>query len=248
MRREKVMRYGEAEATGPIRIVADDRERRAGVIDRLREVEDVTVVVERLVVGDYVIDDAFAIERKEAFDFAVSIMDGRLFRQARALSGSQYRAAFIVEGGVEDWKRSKISREALQGALISLMLIFDLPLLRSRDEEETARLITYLGRQYLRLRQGGSIPTKKARAKRRLTRQLRVLQALPGIGRHRARMLLDRYGSVRDCFNAPLESLVEIDGIGPRTAEGITEIVREDEKSYGTEEEAWEALIGNYEG
>ena len=52
--------------------------------------------------GDYNIDGAVRIERKSATDFAQSLIDGRLFTQARQMTGSPLRTAYILEGAARN--------------------------------------------------------------------------------------------------------------------------------------------------
>jgi DNA excision repair protein ERCC-4 len=196
-----------------VQIVVDDRERPSGM------------VAERLLVGDYCVDGAVLIERKTAADFAQSLMDGRLFSQAGRMSSSPFRPAYIIEGTSAEWSVLRVSREALQGALVTLMLIFDVPVFRSAEPAETARLIYYIGSQLVRLRDPGHTPYRQAKAKRKKTRQLRVLQSLPGIGTDRAKKLLERFGTVRACMTATPTELSEVDGIGSKTAAAIDQVI-----------------------
>jgi DNA excision repair protein ERCC-4 len=133
------------------RIVADDRERASGIVDQLRELPDVELRVEHLLVGDFVVAGQIVFERKRANDFAASLIDGRLFSRAARLVKQPLRSACILEGNSEDWTRLGVRRECLQGALITLSLIFDLPVLRSINPGETARLLVYASRQFSRL-------------------------------------------------------------------------------------------------
>ena len=137
------------------------------------------------------------IERKSAADFAQSLMDGRLFGQAVRMATSSLRPAYILEGSSAEWSGLGVSRESLQGALVTLMLIFDVPVFRSADPAESARLILYIGSQLVRLRDSEYVPYRQAKAKRKKTQQLRVLQSLPGVGPDRAKRLLERFGTVR---------------------------------------------------
>jgi DNA excision repair protein ERCC-4 len=208
-----------------VEIVADDRERPSGVVAELEKAGKATVKVEHLSVGDYCVDGAVLIERKTAADFAQSLMDGRLFSQAGRMSSSPFRPAYIIEGTSTDWSGLGVSREALQGALVTLMLIFDVPVFRSTEPAETARLIYYIGSQLVRLRDPGYAPYRQGKAKRKKTRQLRVLQSLPGIGADRAKKLLERFGTVRACFIATPAELLEVDGIGSKTAAAIDQVI-----------------------
>ena len=208
-----------------VQIVVDDRERPSGVVAELEKAGKAMVKVEHLSVGDYCVDGAVLIERKTAADFAQSLMDGRLFSQAGRMSSSPFRPAYIIEGTSTEWSGLGVSREALQGALVTLMLIFDVPVFRSTEPAETARLIYYIGSQLVRLRDPGYTPYRQAKAKRKKTRQLRVLQSLPGIGADRAKKLLERFGTVRACFTATPAELSEVEGIGSKTAAAIDLVI-----------------------
>jgi DNA excision repair protein ERCC-4 len=217
--------YSGAEATERIHVVVDDRERPSGVAPELEKLPGVTIKIEHLTLGDYCIDGAVLIERKTAADFAQSLIDGRLFGQAKRMVASSLRSAYIIEGKGAEWSALGVSREALQGALVTLMLVFDIPVFRSAAPAESARLMVYIGSQLMRLRDPNHLPYREAKAKRKKTRQLRILQSLPGIGPDRAKRLLERFGTVRACFDAPVEELLKVEGIGPKTAAAIDQVI-----------------------
>ena len=206
-------------------IVADDRERASGIIDQLKEIAGIEVHVERLSLGDFVVCGQIVFERKRADDFAASLIDGRLFSQAARLVKQSLRGACILEGTREDWARLGVRREALQGALISLSLIFDLPVFRSSGPAETARLLVYASRQFSRLSRAEPAYLRIGKAKRLQTRRLRLLQSLPRVGPDRARDLLQHFGNVRACLLATIDELLEVPGIGQKTAEAIQETI-----------------------
>jgi DNA excision repair protein ERCC-4 len=208
-----------------VEIVVDDRERPSGVIEELEKADRVVVKIEHLPVGDYCVDGAVLIERKTAADFVQSLIDGRLFGQAGRMANSPLRPAYIIEGTTAEWAGLGMSRKALQGALVTLMLIFDVPVFRSSDAAESARLIFYIGSQLVRLRDPGYAPYRQAKAKRKKTRQLRILQSLPGVGADRAKKLLERFRTVRACFTASPMELSEVEGIGSKTAEAIDQVI-----------------------
>lgn len=197
----------------------------SGIPDLLAARPGVDLQIQRLNVGDYLIDEAVLIERKAAGDFARSLVDGRLFSQACRMIGSGFRPAWIIQGTAREWAGLGVRREALQGALITLMLVFDLPVLRAADAEETANLVVTAGRQLTRLRDPNYLPFRVAKAKRKKPRQLRLLQMLPGVGRGRAQRLLDHFGSVLACLSASADQLEQIEGIGPKVAAAIREVL-----------------------
>ena len=226
-----------------ILIIADDRERVSGIPALLERMPDVELRIKRLTLGDYLVDHSVLIERKSAVDFSSSLLDGRLFGQAARLAACPDRPAVILQGTARDWADLGVRREALQGALVTLMLIFDIPVLRAADADEAARLILYTGRQLARLRDPNHAPWRQAKAKRKRTRQLRLLQTLPGVGGQRAATLLDHFGSIRACLEAPVEELQQIDGIGPKTAEAIRETLREDAIKYESRFDGGDLLL-----
>ncbi len=203
-----------------IRIVADDRENAGGAIGALRGRDDVALEVRRLGIGDFLVEENFVVERKALPDFAQSVIDGRLFRQASALANGARRGIIILEGTAADTGEIGVPREALQGALITVGVFHGIALLRARDADETARLLVYLGRQARRYA-NGALPRPGYRPKGKRARQLFILQGLPGVGPGRAAHLLERFGSVQGVAAASAEELTWIDGIGESTAAKI---------------------------
>ena len=80
----------------PIHITADDREQKSDVIKFLSAIEHANVRIRRLSVGDYRIDHRLIVERKTLKDFAISIIDGRLFKQAIRLANSNLMGVMIA--------------------------------------------------------------------------------------------------------------------------------------------------------
>jgi ERCC4-type nuclease len=215
----------------PIPITIDDREAGCGVADVLRELEGVVVQVQRLSLGDYLIDEGLVIERKTLVDLVASIKDGRLFQQGCRLARSPYWAALILEGTGRDLAGSGMRREAIQGALITLALFLGIPLLRSRDRRETARLMLFAARQ-ARTVAAGVLPRRGRRPRGKYRVQTQVLQGLPGVGPERAKRLLDKFGTVEAVMAAASEELASVRGVGTATAEAIRWAVEEGASDY----------------
>ena len=214
-----------------ISVVVDDRESDAGVLHALTAMEGVHAVTSRLPLGDYLVDDKLLFERKTLDDLVASIKDGRLFRQCLRLAASKRRGIVILEGTTGDVTSRGMSREAIQGALISISVIMGIPLLRSRDAEETARLMIYTARQ-VSATVSGAIARHGVRPKGKRRNQIEVLQALPGIGPARAKRLLDNFGTVEGVMRAEAEELAQLPGIGMVTAQAVRWVLNEPENSY----------------
>ncbi len=217
-----------------ILMIADDREPR-DVITYLCEKPDVHVFIKRLPIGDYLVDNRVLFERKTIQDFAISIMDGRLFQQAARLAGSRHKSVLILEGTAHDLAQTGIQRPALQGALISVSLIFHIPVLRSLQPSETGDLMCYAARQ---LQSAARLCQKRGgyRPKTKQARQKYILQGLPGVGPKRAAQLLKRFSTVERVMAASAEDLQTVAGIGKEIAEKIKWAVQEPMSPYGAEQ------------
>jgi DNA excision repair protein ERCC-4 len=209
-----------------VNIIADDREHKSEVIKFLLNIKNVNVQVQRISNGDYRIDHRLIVERKTLKDFAISIIDGRLFKQAIRLAGSSLMGVLIIEGTNRDIVDLAITREAMQGALITVSLILGVPVLRAIDAAETAKLLVFMARQINHLAKGG-IQRHGYRPKNKRKRQLFILQSLPGIGYEKAVRLLDTFGSVERVISASSEELQVIEGIGKKIADNIRWVVGE---------------------
>jgi len=223
-----------SEQTQPDRIsvIIDHREKTAEVWKHLETHENVTVEFQYLRTGDYLIDNKCVFERKTFLDFVTSIKDGRLFQQAhRMLQMTPHKAVFILEGSQQDVGKTNMSREAIQGAIISLTIIYGIPMLRSLNPEETAHLMIYTSQQIQRMTRG-IITRHGYRPKGRRKQQLYILQGLPGVGKDKAIRLLEEFGSVETIMLADKEALASVKGIGPIIADKIRNVVREERAKY----------------
>jgi DNA excision repair protein ERCC-4 len=182
------------------------------------------VTVEQLSVGDFRVNDQWIFERKTISDLCISIVDGRLFAQAMALLKTDAHPVVILEGRSGAGSDKGVSRKAVQGAIITLSVFFGLPVLRSLNPEETVQVIKYTVNQGVRLPMNG-VFRGGYRPKGLKSRRLYALQGLPGIGKQRAKVLLEHFGSIERVILADEEKLAEVDGIGRVTAKAIRELV-----------------------
>lgn len=215
-----------------ITILADDRERFSPVLDELHRYAKVELVVQRLAVGDYCLDNRLIVERKTLPDMMISIVDGRLFTQALRLVDSELDPLLVLEGTSADIRGAQVSREAVQGAMITVSVILGIPVLRSSSAQETAWLMVRTAAQVKKVISGNTHrPGYRPKGKRK--RQLYILQGLPGIGPERAERLLDRFGSIQNVINASSEDLLSVQGIGKEVARKIQDILSESKATYG---------------
>ncbi|MCC6195305.1 MAG: nuclease [Burkholderiales bacterium] len=212
-------------------VTVDDREPCAQVIPHLLARPDCEVIVRRLPLGDYQVGGRILIERKCWSDFVVSIIDGRLFSQACRMAASPLHGFLLLEGSEEDIAATAMTREAIQGALISVSVVLGIPVIRSRDAEESAKVILFAARQVASVISGAVMRSgKRPKSKRGV--QLHILQGLPAVGPVRAARLLDKYGTVEAVLTANAEELICVPGIGKAAAARIRWAVSEVPTSY----------------
>ncbi len=106
-----------------------------------------------------------------------------------------------------------------------------IPLLRSKDNLETAKLIIMTSKQVNRSDSRG-ITRVGCRPKDRRGMQLFILQSLPHVGPVKAAQLIERFGSIEAVIEANSEELASIYGIGEKSASDIRNILREDYDDY----------------
>jgi Fanconi anemia group M protein len=119
-------------------VYIDHREARSGVTRELSNME-VNVKFTNLPVADYQISSQVAVERKSSKDFVSSLLDKRLYKQAQELVENFPRPVMILEG--QDLYSSGLHPNAIRGALASLAVDFNLPIIPTRNPEDTAAMI-----------------------------------------------------------------------------------------------------------
>ena len=120
----------------------------------------------------------------------------------------------------------------MQGALITVSLILGIPVLRSKEASETAKLIVYSARQVTLMDKGG-VYRHGYRPKDKRKKQLFILQGLPGVGLEKVGRLLDTFGSVEAIVSASSRELQSVYGIGKGVADKIKWAVSEQMQPYG---------------
>ncbi len=203
-------------------VYADSREGNSKVIRHLSEME-IDVKINSMAVGDYQVSDEVVIERKTAQDFVSSIIDKRLFRQARELAEEFKKPLIILEG--DDLYNGMINPNAIRGTIASLALDFGISLIPTRNSQDTAAMIKRIA---IREQNGEKIPISIRTDKKPVTmmeQQIFIVESLPNIGPVNAKALLEHFGSVSNVFNASEDDLQEVEGIGAKTAKSIREVI-----------------------
>ena len=203
-------------------VFADTREGNSKVIRHLSEME-IDVKVQAMAVGDYQVSDEVVIERKTAKDFVDSIVDKRLFKQARSLMEEFKRPLIILEG--DDLYNGMINPNAIRGSIASIALDFGISIIPTRNAQDTAAMIKRIA---IREQSGEKTPIQIRTDKKPVNlweQQLFIIESLPNIGPVNAKNLLEHFGTVANIINASESQLQEVEGIGKKTAANIHKVV-----------------------
>jgi Fanconi anemia group M protein len=214
------------EVKDQILIYADHREQASSVTKTLIDM-GAMVKVKQLEIGDFIISDDVVIERKTVDDFLSSMLDGRLMGQLIKMKENYASPLILVEGNQEDlFVMRNIHRNAIIGMLTSIALNYKVPVLFTRDANETADFIFVTAKR----EQLGSDKDIRLRVGRKgltLNEQQRfVVESLPMIGPTMAKSLLNNFGSIKAIVDASEDELQEVEKMGPKKAKQILNVFR----------------------
>jgi len=204
--------------TGKVVIVSDHREKE--VINHLKSL-GATVNEINLEVADYVCSGKICIERKTHDDFVNSIIDGRLFVQAKNLSENFEKPILIIEG----YSNREINENVLKGAVASLISDFNITLLNTRNQYDTAKIIFWIAKkEQQELNHAISFKVgKKPKDTKRL--QEEIVSSIPGVSSVLSKRLLDHFGNIENIFTANELELKKVKGVGNKLAKRIKNIL-----------------------
>jgi len=189
-----------------IPIIVDTREKQslvaANLIERKAKIE-----YEQLEIGDYLIENTI-IERKTFSDFVGSMINKRLFDQLREIK--KYPACFLlIEGFYYDYDKFNVHENAIRGMLLSIAIDYQIPIIYTEDEKDTANFLLLVAKKYERPKQEMSIRPSKTFKTPGEQKQF-ILEGFPGIGPAAAKNLLDKFPTLKEIFNTTEEQLEKI--------------------------------------
>lgn len=162
-----------------ILVYADSREGNSNVLRALDTI-NVNVRIKSMAAGDYQISDDIAIERKTAKDFIDSIVDKRLYKQAKLMKEEFKKPILILEG--DDIYSGFLSPDAIRGSIASIAIDFGISIIPTRNPEDTAAMIKRIA---IREQNQNNNPIQ-IRTERKPTelweQQLFIIESLPNVG------------------------------------------------------------------
>lgn len=201
------------------KIIIDYREKNSLVASHLIKL-GFEIEFKELKVADYIVKDV-AIERKTISDFISSIINGRLLKQIEELKQFENKL-LIIEGISEQEIYSDdnvgINANAIRGFLLSTVLKHKIPMIFTKNSEDTAKFISVLSKKKAK-----EIPLNAKKKTLNKKEQLQfIIESFPGIGPKKSKELLEKFGTIQNIINAPIEDLKEILG---KKAETIIEMI-----------------------
>jgi len=213
-----------------IKMIVDSRELPTAVARELTRL-DVEISGESLQIGDYIVSEDVAIERKESGDFIQSLIDGRLFVQLTALRSSYRRPVLIIEGEQLIGLRA-VNPASIYGALASIAIRIQIPILWTRNAEETANVLYRLAhleqvaaKKTLRTRSGDARGTDAEALEY-------ILSGFPGVDTVISRAILSEFGTLEGVFSASEKELQSVKGVGKKIAGRIRRLLTTKYPSY----------------
>ncbi len=230
-----------------IKIIADYREKNSLVVSEIINL-GCEIEMKNLPVADFLVKD-IAIERKTISDFISSMINKRLLKQLEEIQQYKNRLLIIegideqelyfdkienvrfpseaIEEIAQPWREGKCVREnrrlssnAIRGFLLSILLKYKVPILLTKNYEDTAKFLLILAKKQ---KKEISIKAKKKTLNKKERLQF-ILEGFPGIGPKNAKKLLEKFKTIKGIINASEEELKELIG---KKAEIIKSLIDE---------------------
>jgi Fanconi anemia group M protein len=195
------------------KIIVDYREKGSLVLTELMTL-NIEVEVKELKVADYIVAGV-AVERKTVSDFINSMKSGRLLSQLEEIK--QYESRLLVIEGIEEqdlysdnFSEEKIGMHpnSVRGFLLSILLNHRVPIIFTKNHEDTARFLSVLARK--KEKEAPLNPSKKFHNPEEQARY--VLESFPGIGPKTSKKLLRKFKTIKNVISASEEELKEVLG------------------------------------
>jgi Fanconi anemia group M protein len=204
-------------------IYADNRESNTAVVRILAK--HCEIRKKQLSVADYQISERVGVERKTISDFLQSIIDGRLFQQLNEMKKTFSCPVLLIEGTDDIFELRNIHPNAIRGALATIATDMKIPILWTKSQLETAKLLYAMAkREQLQLRHGIALRNKPTFRSMNQEQEF-LVSGLPKVSGVLAKRLLKHFGSPSRIFTASEDELMQVEGIGKILAKRIRKVL-----------------------
>ena len=209
-----------------LKIFADVREKASGVIKELVDM-GISISLQTLEVGDYLLSTRVGVEYKKVPDFVDSMVDGRLLEQIKSMKQNFERPIIIIEGDEDIYTQRKMHPNAIRGMLATITVSYGMPVVQTKNAKETAALMAVIAKreQDPEFREFNPHGSRKPMTLKE--QQEYIVSSLPGVGPILAKPLLERFGTIKNFVNATDEELQSVEKIGEKKAKEIQRVLTE---------------------
>jgi Fanconi anemia group M protein len=207
-------------------IIVDSREANtaAKIVKGLRE-RGVTVKIETLGKGDYILSDECAVERKTVHDFVYTLTRRYLFEQLFKLKEIYPKSIILLEGYLPIiYKFSRIQPVSVWGAMFNLAKN-GIAIVNTTSYKETTDFLYVAARQEQIVEKRAPTVHPAKTYETTPDAQIYFVASLPNIGREKAIAILKSY-------QTPLNALINVDdwsktvyGLGPKITAKVKEVL-----------------------
>ncbi|MDP3734507.1 MAG: DEAD/DEAH box helicase [Nanoarchaeota archaeon] len=207
-----------------VAVIADHREKGNRIVKELID-KGISVKIAQLESADYLVSGKVGVELKKVPDFVASIIDGRLLDQIRSLKHNFAKSVLIIEGEEDIYAVRNVHANAIKGMLAAIVLDFNVPVLYTKNPQDTASLLAVMAKR--EQDKGRDFSYHESKPRSLPEQQEYFVSSFPGIGTTHAKNLLHHFGSIKKLVNATAKELTLVEGIGTKTAETILKLVEE---------------------
>jgi ERCC4-type nuclease len=204
------------------RLIADYREKRSGLVQCLHRL-GLEPAFSRLDVGDYVVSNSIAIERKTPLDLVSSILDGRFQDQLSRLKAAYPLPMVLIVGGLAESVATS-PNPSMVYSLIAKAVMNRVNFVVFEDYSQAAEFIKWLIAETATEKKTGYGPLirRKPKGTKTYEQVYNVLTSLPGVGPVTAQKLIRSFGSLSKIFTSSESQLAA--SLGPAKAKKLVRI------------------------
>lgn len=189
------------------KIIADIHEKDSMILAELKSNKDIELSIQSLKIGDYLINQT-VIERKTTNDFISSMLNKRLIQQLEQMQ--QYKnKLLIIEGQISSlFEKGNLHPNSIRGFILSIINNYKTNIIFTKDFQDTSQYLITLAKQQVKPKQEISL---HSRIPKNLKQQKQyILESFPNIGPKKASLLIKKFKTLKNIFNASEEDLQEI--------------------------------------
>lgn len=194
--------------------------------ERFLAKNEIPYEIKQLPTGDFVIGN-IGIERKSQEDFLNSIIDKRILNQLINLKENFEVQLLIIEGEANIYELRNFHPNSIRGMLTAIALDFQVPILYTRNINDTAALLISIYKRLERPKKVLGLLNKRKPLTLKEQQEF-LIESLPGVGPTLSKSLLAQFKSVKKVINAKESQLQKIDKIGPKKAKDIKKVIEEE--------------------